>query len=127
MDRRQETVERQLKRADLMSGSAEREVLPIAPLLLPAMRAVRTAQLRLERDLAALRLIEALRMYAAEHAGSLPAALDEITEVPVPTNPATGKPFQYRLDGQTAILDLPSSEGFPGYNRRFEIKVAVEE
>jgi hypothetical protein len=36
-------------------------------------------------------------MYAAGHDGQLPKALDEITTVPVPLNPATGKTFVYRV------------------------------
>ena len=95
-------------------------------MLLPATQAIRRAQYRVERDVAALRVIEALRMYAASHAGRLPASLDQIIAVPVPLNPATGQPFAYRLDGQTAILELPESEGFPSYGRRFEIEVASQ-
>ena len=64
-------------------------------------------------------------MYAAEHAGSLPSKLDEIRQVPVPLNPATGKPFVYHLDGAVAVLELPLSDGFPGINRRYEIKIAT--
>jgi hypothetical protein len=80
----------------------------------------------LERDIAALRVIEALRMYAAAHDGQLPKALDEITAVPVPPNPATGKPFVYRLNGTTAVVELPQSDGFHSPNRRFEIQIAAK-
>lgn len=101
-----------------------REVLPIASMLMPAMQAARGAQVRLEREVAALRVIEALRMYAADHNRQWPKSLDEITAVPVPLNPATGKPFVYRLDGKTAVLELPSSDGIHGANRRYEIQIA---
>jgi len=107
-----------------LGGGPNREVLPIVDQLLPAVQACRAAQVRLERDVAALRVIEALRIYAASHAGGLPTSLDEIAEVPVPLNPATGQPFLYRLDGQTASLDLPASDGIPNHNRRFEISIA---
>ena len=60
---------------------------------------------RIKRQLAAVRVIEAIRLYAADHGGKLPAKLEEIREVPLPINPVTGKPFAYRLDGDTAILD----------------------
>jgi hypothetical protein len=72
-------------------------------------------------------------MYAADHDGKLPKSLNEITAVPVPNNPATGKAFQYRLDGATAVLDLPPSDEVEGGNRfaraastniRFEIQIA---
>jgi hypothetical protein len=59
-----------------------------------------------DRQLAALTAVEALRSYAAANDGRLPAGLDEVTETPVPTNPATGKPFEYRLaDGVATLSD----------------------
>ncbi len=125
MRRRGDAIEQQLAGSELFGGAEDREVLPLVSLLLPAMQAVRNAQVRLERDIAALRVIEALRMHAASHDGRLPSSLDEIDEVPVPPNAATGKPFVYRLDGQTAILELPAADGIPSYNRRFEIQIAA--
>lgn len=119
-----EHIEQHLIEARLFGAGENREVLPIASLLLPAMQAARGAQVRLEREIAALRVIEALRMYAAEHNRELPKSLDEITAVPVPLNPATGKPFVYRLDGKTAVLELPPSDGIHGANRRYEIQIA---
>ena len=127
MRERHGAVERRLEQARPMGGGPDREVLPVVSLLLPAMEACRAAQVRLERDIAALRVIEALRMYAASHAGGLPARLDEITAVSVPLNPATGQPFVYRLDRSTAVLELPASDGIPGYNRRVEIKIVQPE
>jgi hypothetical protein len=59
------------------------------------------SQTRLEQRLALLRCVEALRMHAAEHNGSLPAKLDDIS-LPLPVDPVTGKPFSYKLDGATA-------------------------
>lgn len=97
----------------------------LAQLLLPALQAARSAQVRLEWQLSALQVVEAIRMHAAE-AGGLPSTLEEITVVPLPENPATGKPYQYRLDGGTAVLELPFSDGFPGVAWRFEITLADE-
>jgi hypothetical protein len=119
---RTEQIERKLTDARMLSGAENRELLPMVSLLMPAMQAARSAQVRLERDTAALRLIEALRMHAASNNGNLPRALEEIKQVPVPLNPATGKPFVYRLEGTTAILELPPSDGIPNYSRRFEIQ-----
>lgn len=59
---------------------------------------------RTDRQLAALTAIEALRSYAAAHGGTLPQHLEDVTETPVPANPATGKSFDYRLDQDTAVL-----------------------
>ncbi len=67
---------------------------------LPAVLSVQLAQARLERKLAALRTIEALRMHAAAHEGKLPDKLDEVTVVPLPNDPGTNKPFGYERDGQ---------------------------
>jgi hypothetical protein len=50
-----------------------------------------------------LRCVEAVRIYAAEHDGKLPARLDDV-RLPLPVDPATGKPFTYKLDGKTAHL-----------------------
>lgn len=125
--KRDRALGERLRNAGSFAGGAERDVLPIVSTLLPALQAARTAQVRLERDLAALRVIEALRMYAAGHDGRLPASLADIDQVPVPTNPVTGQPFVYRLEGATAILELPPSDGIPGYNRRFEIQIATKD
>lgn len=94
-----------------------------AQIMLPALESVRNAEVRLEWQLNALQTIEAIRMHAAKM-GKLPEALDEITVVPLPLNPTTGKPYQYRLDGETAILELPFSDDLIGSAWRFEIKLA---
>ena len=61
-------------------------------------------QVTLDRRIAMLRTIEALRIYAAAHGGQLPDSLDEVNDVPVPLDPGTGKPFEYHRDGATATL-----------------------
>jgi len=95
----------------------------LAALMMPALDAVRYAQMRLDWQLNALQAIEALRMHAAT-TGSLPASLDEVKIVHVPYNPVTGKPYEYRLNGKTATLSLPFSDGFPNVAARFEISLA---
>jgi hypothetical protein len=122
--RRAEQVEKSLDKSRMMSGAADREIIPMVSLLLPALQAGRAAQVRMDRDLAALRIVEALRMYAADNNGKLPAQLTDIKQVPIPLNPATGKPFVYRLEGDTAILDLPLSDGIRNHGRKFEIEIA---
>ena len=87
-------------------------------MLLPAGRSIFEAQVRVQRDIDALRVVEAIRMHAAQ-TGSLPATLDEIKVVPVPVNPATSKPFSYQLKAGTATLDLPRSDGIV-YSKRFD-------
>jgi hypothetical protein len=121
---RADEIEGKLANAGMASGSENRELLPMVSLLMPAMQAARGAQVRSEREIAAMRVIEALRMHAAENSDKLPATLADITAVPVPLNPATGEPFVYRLEGDTAILELPASDGIPNNTRRFEIQIA---
>ncbi len=89
-----------------------RGVLP--RLLLPAIQKVYQATARLDRRVAALRCVEALRLYAAGHGGKLPASLKEIQEVPIPPDPMTGKEFDYRRTGEdTATLSAPTPPGLP--------------
>ena len=58
----------------------------------------------LERQIAIQTVIEALRDYAAGHGNQWPKSLSEIQEIPVPSDPMTGEPFEYRVSGATAIL-----------------------
>lgn len=96
----------------------------LARLLLPALTSVRSAQLRVERQLNAIQVVEAIRMHAAE-TGRLPETLDQITAVPVPLNPMTDRPFDYRLEGKMAVLELPFSDGAVNNAWRFEIQLAA--
>jgi hypothetical protein len=72
--------------------------------LMPAVTKVRLANMRIQRKLAAMHVIEALRMHAAAHDGQLPDTLQQVAVVPVPDDPGTGKPFEYNRDGKTATL-----------------------
>lgn len=73
--------------------------------LLPAFHATAAASLRHVGTVDVLRVIEAIRIYAARHGGSLPGKLDDIREVPVPIDAVSGEPFRYRREGDTAVLD----------------------
>ena len=79
---------------------------PGAPIvaMLPTVHATLLAEVRVAQKIAALRVVEALRLHAAEHAGDLPDSLDQIKLVPIPDDPASGKPFEYRREGRAAIL-----------------------
>jgi len=66
---------------------------------------------RLDRHVAALQCVEALRLYAAAHDGKFPKELSTITEVPVPSDPVMQKPFVYRCTGSDAVLEAPAPEG----------------
>jgi hypothetical protein len=100
----------------------------IAAALVPAVHRVLAAPMRVDRKIAALRCVEALRLYAAAHGGKLPARLDEITEVPVPHDPQTGKPFEYRPDGKRATLSGPppaGEKGHAGNTLRYELTLGT--
>jgi hypothetical protein len=78
---------------------------------LPALQKVYDSTSRLDRRLAALRCVEALRLYAAAHDGMLPTTLSDITQVPVPIDPMTGHAFIYIADGDKATLVGPHPAG----------------
>ncbi len=86
-------------------------LLALFEMLNPAFNAVRNAPVRLERSLDALQCVEAIRMHAASHGGKLPESLDAITDAPIPLDPGTGKPFSYKLEGESALLSAPVPPG----------------
>ena len=93
------------------AGAENREIIPLASIILPGVQASRRAIVRNDRKIAVLRVIEALRIYGASHEGRLPESLSDITEVPIPVDPFTGKPFDYQLNGDTARLQGPTLSG----------------
>ncbi len=79
----------------------------------------------LDRKIAALTCIEAVRMQAAARDGKWPMSLDAVDIVPAPTNPVTGKPFGFRVKGVNAILNADAMEGMqPSDSTRYEIILA---
>jgi hypothetical protein len=79
-------------------------------LSLPLVGRAVWAYARVDRQLAALTTVEAIRSYAAAHHGALPARLEDIVVTPPPENPMSGKPFDYRVEGRSAILSDPRPE-----------------
>ena len=61
---------------------------------------------RTDRRFAALQCVEALRMYAAQN-GKWPASLEDVTDAPPPNDPVTGKPFEYRVQENKAVITAP--------------------
>jgi hypothetical protein len=100
--------------------------IPLTELLLPATAKVRLAQARTERKIAALRCVEAIRLYAAKHDGKLPAALEDIKEVPIPIDPILGKPFQYKLHGERLarlMAPAPPQQLNPVYTLIYDLQL----
>lgn len=85
----------------------------------------RLARIRLEQQIALLRGVEALRIYAAANDGKLPADLKSIG-LPVPIDPVTGAPIQYTLKDNQASLrgtTIAGYEKFPEWNYVYEVKI----
>lgn len=78
----------------------------------PAAKAV-MAFVRVDRTIAALTAVEAIRSYAAAHDGKLPTRLQDLTDTPVPLNPRSGQAFEYRVEKDSATLSDPQLVSYP--------------
>jgi hypothetical protein len=77
---------------------------------------------RLDRHVAALQCIEAIRLYAGSHDGMFPGKLIDVKEMDIPADPVTTRPFSYYLSGSAAILESPDSEDLESkYAIRYEL------
>lgn len=97
-----------LEKADAALRSTQ-EIIPLAGTMLPAVSRVKVAESRIDRDLNALQVVEAIRLFGAAR-GRLPETLAEITEVPVPADTLRGQPFIYQRRGAEAVLESPSPQ-----------------
>jgi hypothetical protein len=90
-----------------------------------AVAKVRRAQARMEQRIGLLRVVEALRLYAAEHAGRWPERLEDVS-VPLSPDPFTGQPFVYQCDGKTAhVRGMPPTghEKDAVFNVHYEVRI----
>jgi hypothetical protein len=92
-----------MKQADAAESRMKAEGAQLARLLTPTNRKITAAVTRTRQRIAYLRVLEAIRLYAHEKGGQLPAKLADLT-VPVPLDPVTGKPFAYSVDDGKATL-----------------------
>lgn len=95
--------------------------------LISAVRGSHVAAVRLERRMAVLSVTEAIRIYAASHGGALPDRLEDLVDAPAPHDPVTGKPFEYKREGERAVLLSPAPAGsahVPGLALRCEFHPA---
>ena len=69
----------------------------------PAIESILVAKTRMQQQVAASQVIEAIRMAGASNGGKLIDSLDQ-SPVPVPNDPFTGKPFSYKVSGDVAVL-----------------------
>jgi hypothetical protein len=79
-------------------------------ILEPAHARVRLTMKRLDRSVAALQVIEAIRLYAGKN-GKFPESLDKINDIKLPQDPVTEKPFEYSSSGSEASLKGPIPKG----------------
>ena len=96
-------------------------------MLIPAVKSVRLASVRVDRQLDVLQCVEAIRLYAHSHDGHFPPSLEAITEAPVPLDLAIGKPFEFKADGDVATLAAPIPPGAPNHHAfmiRYQLKLA---
>jgi hypothetical protein len=98
--------------ARLQELEPAQQFLPMTRLVpLPNMERIAGGMARLERTVAGLRCVEAVRLHAAAHDGKLPGTLDEIKEVPIPLDPMTGRAFRYSMREGRAVLEAPPPPG----------------
>jgi hypothetical protein len=111
-------------RVNALSLAPEVPALPLATVMLPPYFRPFYARARLDRQFAALRCVEAVRLYAAAHGGRLPAKLADVKEVPVPPDPYLGRPFVYHVSNGIATLEGPPPDGDQANDRnalRYEL------
>lgn len=114
--------ERRLRGEGLLgSGETLGEFIPITRLV-GAVANSGQRVLTMETKIAAMRALEAIRMYAAVHDGRLPKSLTDVKQVPVPDNPRTGEPFPYRVEDDVAILDVPQEHVEASWRFRIRIR-----
>ncbi len=77
----------------------------------PVLGKYTTTFVHVDRQLAALTAVEAIRSYAASHDGKVPERLADLVDTPAPDNPATGKPFEYHVENNVATLSDPRPDG----------------
>jgi hypothetical protein len=90
--------------------------------LVPATVKVKVRHTRLAQRLAMLRVVEALRLHAAEK-GEFPARLADVA-VPLPADQFSGQAFEYKVEGGKAHLKGAVPVGYekdPTYNVRYEL------
>ena len=75
---------------------------------------------------APLRVVEALRDFAATHQGKLPERLAEITATPAPRDPLTGEPFGYKREPQAIVIAAPGIKDASGtQHNAIELRIKI--
>ncbi|QEL15046.1 hypothetical protein [Limnoglobus roseus] len=99
-----EKIEQQIKTTK--AAAKNDPFLTMMTLIYPAVQKVYFSHARLERRFALIRALEAVRLQIAFD-GKVPATLANVTIVPVPDDPFTGKPFEYTAKEGGFTLTAP--------------------
>jgi hypothetical protein len=74
----------------------------------PGTRQAYISLARVDRRIALLRTVEAIRAYAGANDGRPPGRLQDITDTPAPADPLTGWPFVYQVQGEDITIEGPA-------------------
>jgi hypothetical protein len=110
----------------MTSEVRSKPLLGLFSLLVVSFQGASLAQARLDRQLDAFQCIEAIRIYAAGHR-RLPDRLEDISEAPVPLDPMTGRPFEYKVEAGRALLsapNVPAASHHSSFGLHYELKLA---
>ena len=122
VDYNQDTVEKFDKKDKyIFENARSMEIIPFAQTFLPTIQGSLIAQNRIQRQIEALRVVEAVRMQAADNGGTLPVSLDDITVVPVPKDPLLQRPFTYQVQDSEALLTTQAPKKWPNDRIRYRI------
>ena len=89
--------------------------------VVPFMRKCYSTLARLDRHMAGLTAVETVRLHAAGAKGTPPTALADVTAVPVPPDPFTGRPFEYAANPDGFKIIAPEDPNSPGSGFRYEV------
>lgn len=79
--------------------------------IMASVSGIRSAQIRTLQRLGTIQAVEGLRMHASKHQNNLPDSLEDL-QYPIGNDPASGKPFQYTKEGNTATLSTTPSGNY---------------
>ncbi|UCF15993.1 MAG: hypothetical protein JSW59_00755 [Phycisphaerales bacterium] len=77
----------------------------------PAYERMLLIEKRFGNNLNVMQCVEAIRHYAATHDGRLPEKLSDITDLELPKDVVTDKPFEYRRTAKGAVVQSKIPEG----------------
>jgi len=90
--------------------------------LKPAHDRMLLMQKRFDNNLNVLQCVEAIRHYAATHDGQLPEKLSDITDLELPKDVFTNKPFEYRRTDEGVVVQSSIPKGGDAVDKtRYEV------